>query len=78
MGWSGATGIFDSVVDLLLQASTTELFEGGYPSHSIDVCVEKAYTEIEWDDWDTQDESKYFFPYLRDVMIALGEIDEEE
>lgn len=67
MGWGGATDIFDSVVDLLLEVGSKPLFNGEYPPHEVSYMVNKAYTGIEWDDWDTESESRYW-EYLEPVM----------
>lgn len=76
MGWASATGLFDGAVDTALK-----FIPAVNDSHAeiiVRAVVEAMYTQIEWDDWDTQDESNYFDPYLRDVMIQLGEIDPED
>lgn len=76
MGWSSATEIFDGVVGVGLRLLPAQ------PLDTMDLRVSKVvhdmYTQVDWDDWDTQDESEYFIPYLRDVMIKLGEIDPED
>lgn len=74
MGWSSGTSIFDAAVDVALGFILEDT--------SLDAAVTAAvvkdmYTKVDWDDWDTQDESKYFQPYLLEVMHDLGEIDEE-
>lgn len=76
MGWASATPLFVGAVDVALK-----FIPAVNDSHAeiiVRAVVEAMYTQIEWDDWDTQDESNYFDPYLRDVMIQLGEIDPED
>ena len=73
MGWASATGMFDQMVDLLVRHESAVWKK--LPDNMIEQLVYEVYTEIDWDDWDTQDESKYFNPYLKYVMIELGEID---
>lgn len=81
MGWSSATSIFDGAVDVALlfadKAFNMDTFEHYVPDLVKKAVVEAMYTRVEWEDWDTQDESKYFNPYLLEVMHDLGEIDEE-
>lgn len=86
MGWSSATELFDGAVDVAL----TFIPKTKYDSYTqpplslthdpklVAAVVERMYTSIDWNDWDTQDESKYFEPYLRDVMVKLGEIEGED
>jgi hypothetical protein len=76
MGWAGATDIFDGAVEVGLRLLPAQ------PLDTMDARVSKVvhdmYTQIDWADWDTQDESEYFDPYLRQVMIDIGEIDAED
>ena len=74
MGWGGATEIFDGVVDVALDLLEAVNVDIG-ADDTIKFVVNRMYVDILWDDLDTQDESDYFDPYLRDVMIELGEID---
>lgn len=74
MGWASATDIFDGAVDAALDVLVGYARTG--PAHVKSV-VRKMY-DIGWDDWDTQDDSCYFDPYLRDYMIELGEIDPDD
>lgn len=81
MGWSSATSIFDGAVDVAL-AHASKLFNIDTHEHYVPDALKKQivydmYTCVDWDDWDTQDESKYFHPYLLEIMHDLGEIDEE-
>jgi hypothetical protein len=70
MGWGSATGLFDGAVTVALKfAPDNELMK-----HAV---VHEMYTKINWDDWDTQDESKYFDQYLIHVMYELGEIEKD-
>lgn len=70
MGWGSATPLFDGAVDVAIEFSMS--------THPIitKAVVEKMYSTIEWEDWDTQNESKYYEPYLIEVMHERGELDE--
>lgn len=72
MGWSSATELFDGAVDVALRyisiGNQTRVY----------TVVKDMYLMIDWEDWDTQDNSKYFDPYLMSVMYELGEISEED
>jgi len=71
MGWGSATHLFDGAVDAALDLVI------GYVGRATEAhtraAVRKVY-DIGWDDWDTQDESCYFDPYLKEYMHELGEI----
>jgi hypothetical protein len=75
MGWGSATHLFDGAVDAALEVVVG--YTGRIAPAHVQTVVRKMY-DIGWDDWDTQDESCYFDPYLRDYMIELGEIDPDE
>lgn len=75
MGWGSATYIFDGAVDTTL--GFVPRINDFHAQVVVAAVVERMYNNIDWEDWDTQDESKYFEPYLKNVMIANGEIDEE-
>lgn len=75
MGWGSATHLFDESVDVTL--SFLQGPWGQSPSEAlIAAVVEKTYKDIDWDDWDTQDESKYV-DYLIHVRHAMGEVDDD-
>lgn len=83
MGWGSATGLFDEAVKVALDFAPhipVALAEEtkGVPEPIVKAVVHQMYTRVDWDDWDTQDESQFFEPYLREVMIELGEIDPDE
>jgi len=73
MGWGSATGLFDGAVDVALD------FIPGHEFAPIIVraVVEKMYKDVDWADWDTQDESKYWYDHLIHVLWDLGEVDPE-
>lgn len=71
MGWSSATGLFDGTVDAFIRLGSDE-------DTRVQIFVEYLYTVVYADsDWDTQDESKYFEEYLKQIMLANGEIDDD-
>ena len=74
MGWGSATHLFDGAVDAALEGMVayTRITSG-----HIRGAVRRAY-DIGWDDWDTQDESKYFDPHLKEYMHELGEISDPD
>lgn len=74
MGWSGATHYFDGAVDAAMESLVS--YTAVRPAH-IKAIVRRIY-DIGWDDWDTQDESYYFDPYLKDYMYELGEISDPD
>ena len=76
MGWSGATDLFDGAVDVALMFIPNS-DHNLYRPLIVKAVVEAMYTKIYWDDWDTQDESKYA-EYLKEIRIELGEIDEDD
>lgn len=83
MGWSSATGLFDDAVRVALTfvpKIPTALSENKYdtPEIIVQAVVREMYTKVEWNDWDTQDESEFFEPYLMEVMHDLDELDENE
>jgi hypothetical protein len=76
MGWAGGTEIFDDVVDLFIYYE--RLHHGmdiTLPPDAIQQIVYDVYSQVDFGDWDTQDESRYFDPYLENVMIDMGEIE---
>ena len=75
MGWGSATSLFDGAVDAAHDVLIGYI--GRATKAHTHTIVRKMY-DVGWDDWDTQDESCYFDPYLRDYMIELGEIDPED
>lgn len=82
MGWGSATEIFDGAVKVAIahapkipaEASTNKY---NTPDIIIKSIVRDMYTKVELHDWDTQNESEFFQPYLFDVMHDLGELDDE-
>lgn len=83
MGWGSATEIFDAAVRVALQfvpKVPATLVDNPYetPEIFIHAVVEQMYTKVPWDDWDTQNESEFFDPYLMEVMHNLDELDEDE
>lgn len=78
MGWASATDLFDGAVDVSLTFVPPAYKMWGPTDDQTQAVVRAMYLKVDWDDWDTQDESKYFDPYLRDVMIECGEIDPNE
>lgn len=77
MGWASATELFDGAVDVALEVLQGALPTDHVPSILVRAVVEKMYRQVDWDDWDTQDESKYFTTHLAHIMYDMGEIDEE-
>jgi len=76
MGWSSATEIFDGAVDVALHFIP---WDGNKqpPGILAQAVVEKMYKDIDWGDWDTQDESIYA-DELTQVRIDMGELDPED
>lgn len=79
MGWSSATGIFDAAVDVTLNFLGMDKSKPNYgaPVALVFAVVEHMYRDLPLEDWDTQNESKYFY-YILPVMYMLGEIDKDE
>lgn len=73
MGWGSATEIFDGAVDVALKFIPASHH---YADAALRAVVEAMYTQIDWGDWDTQDESRHY-NYLIDVMYDQGELDED-
>lgn len=71
MGWGSATETFDGAVSVALKFIPT--VNDSHAEIVIKAVVEAMYTQVRWEDWDTQDESDYF-PYLIDVMHELDEL----
>lgn len=71
MGWNGGGPLFDGMVRLVL-----ERCESLEPAVIQDVVMD-VYELFEDTDWDTQDESEFFIPYLLEVMHESGEVDDE-
>ena len=83
MGWGSATEIFDAAVKVAIAFAPkipAHLVENNYstPEPIIQAIVHEMYTKVLWDDWDTQDESEFFEPYLMEVMHGLDEIEDDE
>jgi len=83
MGWGSATPLYDNAVEVAL------MFAPKIPEHAsenewntpeviVRAVVEEMYTKNYWDDWDTQDESKFYDKYLIHVMHERGEIEDNE
>lgn len=81
MGWGSATALFDGAVDVALSYAPKVYnmdTRKHYPSEEmVKAVVHDMYTKIRWEDWDTQDESKYA-DVLNEIRIELGEIEPEE
>jgi hypothetical protein len=81
MGWGSATEIFDAAVRVALQYAPhiPEHLKVEYdvPHVIVSSIVRDMYTQVDWGDWDTQDESEFYGHHLKHVMRALGEIEEE-
>lgn len=64
MGWSGATGIFDSTTKAVLDSSATE----GEKAH----IIKSLLSELVDADWDTECESSYFtHPLVKKAFISF-------
>lgn len=75
MGWGSATHLFDGAVDVALTAVV------GYVGRATEAhtrTIVRNMYDVGWDDWDTQDESFYFDPYLKEYMHELGEISDPD
>ena len=77
MGWASATALFDGAVDVVIEQIKLYYDWADITDKEIARAVKSMYTEVDWNDWDTQDESKYW-KYLVEVMHDLGELDDEE
>jgi len=73
MGWAGATSLFDGAVQVTLDL-LAPLYADRVPPVVVRAVVEKMYQDVDWADWDTQDESEFFEDHLVHVMYELGEI----
>lgn len=71
MGWGSATAIFDGAVD----AAMLFVPQNAIMQRSV---VEAMYTKVDWDDWDTQDESKYYNSDLIHIMLGRHEIEVDD
>ena len=80
MGWASATPLFDGAVDTTLKFldAVHPTMVGSQHGAMIRAVVEAHYEVYKTSDWDTQDESNYYEPYLRDLMVANGEIDPDD
>lgn len=76
MGWASGTELFDSMVDLALALLVDA--KGSVTPEETQEVVRRVYELFEHTDWDTEDESCYFKPYLIEVMHDLGRIDDED
>lgn len=76
MGWASGVYIFDAAVDVTLNILGGRKEDGTFdvPDVLIQAVVEHMYIDLPLEDWDTQDESKYY-EYIIPVMFAKGEID---
>lgn len=83
MGWNGGTDLFDKAVEVALSvapqipAHLTE-HPSAVPDEIIQTIVDLLYPTWQDSDWDTEDESKYFKPYLLNTMLRLEQIDQED
>lgn len=80
MGWGSATHLFDAAVDVAVEFAAKHYDATGAEYTDPEIVreiVEAMYTQVDWEDWDTQEESKYF-NHLVHVMYNLGEIDNED
>ena len=70
MGWCSATGIFDAVLDELVnQEVEPEVLTG---------VAEVLYDVLTSEDWDCEYDSKYFDTLLIEIMYGKGDIDEDD
>lgn len=78
MGWSSATELFDGAVKVAMghapHVPQHLNVKHNVPYIIVSSIVRDMYTQIDWDDWDTQDESE-FWEHLRPIMTELGELD---
>jgi hypothetical protein len=74
MGWSSGTYWFDGCVDIVLKFMP----DANRMPVMIQAVVNEVYELFNGEDWDTQDESDYFKPYLANAMLVKGQIDQEE
>lgn len=72
MGWGSGVYLFDAVVDATLKVLDTE------EPVVIQEVVDGIYPSFAESDWDTESDSKYWFPYLLETMHNLGNIDDED
>jgi len=75
MGWNGGTELFDPMVDLALALVVEN--KGSVTPEETQEIVRRVYEFFEDTDWDTEDESCYFYPYLLEVLHDLDRVDEE-
>lgn len=69
MGWCGATGIFDDVMDAVIDY---------IPEDKLEEVAEKVAKPL-WDsDWDCESESAYFDTLLTPIMFRLGYMSKHE
>lgn len=64
MGWSSGTVLFDGALDVFLKY---------VPEDQRVDAVAAWYNEFVHSDWDTEDESKYYDKYLREMLYDYGE-----
>ena len=75
MGWGSATELFDGSVNVTLSFIKASMGGIDIPDALIAAVVEKTYRDINWDDWDTQDESAYF-EHIVHIMHKDGHLDD--
>lgn len=76
MGWNEGTSLFDPMVDLALALVVEN--KGSVTPEETQEVVRRVYELFEDTDWDTEEESCYFKPYLIEVMHDLGRIDDDD
>jgi hypothetical protein len=69
MGWGSGTQYFDKPLDLFLKY---------VPEGEREALVYEHYKMIRSEDWDTQDESKYYLDYIIHFDYREGYLDWEE
>lgn len=76
MGWCSGTEYFDGAVDVAVSFSKSfaNLNDEDFERRVLPQIVKSVYTQIEWDDWDCQDESKYA-KILTNVRVDMGELE---
>ena len=70
MGWCSATGIFDSVLDTLVEHEVE-------PEVLTSVAT-TLYDVLTSEDWDCEYDSRYFDTLLIEIMHEKGDIDDED
>ena len=82
MGWGSAVYLFDAAVDVALDyapKTPSTAFGRDYevPRAMRMAVIHDMYTKVQWEDWDTQCDSKYYDELIH-IMYELDEIDEQE